>query len=42
MFHISEFCLMMGWGLGPWSEQTGESVHDFKETWQRYKANDID
>ena len=25
----------MGWGLGPWSEQTGESVtHDFKETWR--------
>ena len=36
MFHVAEFCLMMGQGLGPWIEQTEESVHhDFKETWQR-------
>ena len=33
IFHIIEFCKIMGLGLGPWSEQTGESVtHDFKET----------
>ena len=41
MFHVAEFCLMIGWGLGPWSEQTGESVHhDFKEMWQGCKVND--
>ena len=33
----------MVWGLGPWSEQTEESVHHgFKETWKRYKVNDTD
>ena len=33
MFHVAKFCLMMGQGLGPWSEQTRESVHhDFKES----------
>ena len=33
MFHVAEFCLMMGQGLSPWIEQTGESIHhDFKET----------
>ena len=33
IFHIIEFCKVTGRGLGPWSEQTGESVtHDFKET----------
>ena len=43
MFHVVEICLMMGWRLGPWSEQTRESVlHYLKETWQRYKVNAID
>ena len=43
IFHIAEFCEMTGRGLGPWSEQTGESVHhDFKETWKRYKVNNTD
>ena len=43
MFHIAEFCLMTVWGLGPWSEQTGPSVHhDFKETWKRYKVDKVD
>ena len=33
IFHIIEFCKVTGRGLGPWSEQTGESVtQDFKET----------
>ena len=41
IYHIPEFCELMGRGLGPWSEQTGESVHhDFKEMWQRYKVKD--
>ena len=43
IFHVAEFCTMTGRGLGPWSEQTGESVHhDFKEMWQRYKVKNID
>ena len=43
IFHIAEFCEMTGQGLGPWSEQTGESIHhDFKETWKRYKVNNTD
>ena len=33
IFHIIEFCKITGQGPGPWSEQTGESVHhDFEET----------
>ena len=40
---IIEFWKITGQGLGPWSEQTGESVrHDLKETWKRYKVNDTD
>ena len=43
MFHIIEFCLMTGRELGPWSEETGKSVHhDFKEIWKRYKVNKVD
>ena len=42
MYHIAEFCQMAGRGLGPWSEQAGESVHhDFNETWKRFQVNDI-
>ena len=42
-FHVTEFCLMTGQGLGPWSEQTGESVHhDFKQIWKNYKVNNIE
>ena len=42
MYHIAEFCQMTGRGLGPWSEQAGESVHhDFNETWKRFQVNDI-
>ena len=42
-FHVAEFCLMTGQGLGPWSEQTGESVHhDFNQTWKNYKVNDVE
>ena len=41
IYHIPEFCELTGRGLGPWSEQTGESLHhDFKGMWQRYKVND--
>ena len=42
-FHVSEFCLMTGQGLSPWSEQTGESVHhDFKQIWNNYKVKIIE
>ena len=41
-FHVAEFCLLTGQGLGPWREQAGESVHhDFKQTWKNYKVNDV-
>ena len=42
IYHISEFCELTGRGLGPWSEQAGESVHcDFKKTaWSNFKVND--
>ena len=43
ILHIVEFCKIMGRELGPWNEQTGQSVHhDLKETWKRYKVNDTD
>ena len=33
LFHIGEFCFVMGRGHGPWCEQTEESAyHNFKET----------
>ena len=38
IFHITEFCSSKGKGLGPWSEQTSESVHrDFLRVWNNYK-----
>ena len=41
--HISEFCDVVKKGLGPWSEQTSESLHsDFKKLWQNYKVRDND
>lgn len=43
MYHIEEFCEITGRGLGPWSEQSGESVHhDFKKTWSRFLVNGTD
>ena len=43
MHHVGEFCAITGCGLGPWSEQCGESVHhDFNETWKRFKVNDVE
>jgi hypothetical protein len=42
-YHVSEFCTMTDKGLGPWSEQTSESIHhDFAETWKRFKIKDQD
>ena len=38
LFHFAEFCAMKNQGLGPWSEQTSESVHhDFATIWENYK-----
>ena len=43
IYHIPEFCEMTGRGLGPWSEQTGESVHsDFNKMWKLFKVNKED
>ena len=39
MFHVSEFCLKHGKGLGMFSEQASESVHaNFKLTWERFSV----
>ena len=41
MFHIAKFCTITGRGLGPWNEQSDESVHhDFKGIWNRFIVND--
>lgn len=43
MHHIKDFCNNTGKGLGPWSEQTSESVHhDFCQTWEKYKIRRSD
>ena len=42
-FHIEEFCSLTKMGLGPWSEQASESVHqEFTKCWNRYKVKDTD
>ena len=42
-YHIADFCNLTGFGLGPWSEQCGESIHhDFNEVWGHFKVNDTD
>ena len=42
-FHIEEFCDLTGMGLGPWSEQTSESLHqEFKQCWQKFYVKDND
>ena len=43
IFRIIGFWKIIGRGLVPWSEPTGENVHhDFKETLKRYTVNDSD
>lgn len=40
-FHIKDFCSRHPSGLGNWSEQSFESVHqDFHHTWMKYKVPD--
>ena len=39
---LVNFCTLMGLGLSPRSEQTGESLHhDFNETWKKFKINNV-
>ena len=43
MYHTAEFCDIVGTGLGPYSEQTSESLHqEFKKCWKNcfVKSND--
>ena len=40
-YHIEEFCEIVKMPLGPFSEQTAESLHsDFKAIWKNYKVRD--
>ena len=42
-FHVEDFCASVNDGLGPWSEQSSESVHhDFGVLWQDFKVKSID
>ena len=42
IFHIEEFCLLMGHGLGPWTEQRSESIHNyFKGTWEDFSVKSV-
>ena len=37
MFHVEDFCEFTGKGLGPWSEQTSESLHrEFSKCWEKF------
>ena len=43
MVNSGEFCILTGRGLGPYSEQTVESVHhDVKQTRANFKIKDLD
>lgn len=38
-FHVADFCESKNRGLGPWSEQSTESVHhDFSSLWEDFKV----
>lgn len=40
-YHVEEFCEMTDMGLGPWSEQTSESLHhEFTKCWEKYMVKD--
>ena len=42
-YHIEEFCSLTKMGLGPWSEQASESVHqEFTKCWGKYKVKNTD
>ena len=42
-YHIEEFCSITKMGLGPWSEQASESVHqEFSKCWNKYKIKNTD
>ena len=41
--HVEEFCMLKGMGLGPWSEQTSESLHhELTKCWEKYLVKDTD
>ena len=41
-YHIEEFCALKGMGLGPFSEQTSESIHhEFTKLWENYLIKDL-
>ena len=43
VFYHVEFCDWKKMGLGPWSEQTSESLHHkFTKCWEKYKVWDTD
>ena len=40
-YHVREFCDFVNMGLGPWKEQTSESLpSDNRRIWQNYKVRD--
>ena len=42
-YHIEEFCEYSGMGLGPFSEQTAESLHhEFVKCWENFFVKDFD
>ena len=42
-FHIEEFCEFSGMALGPFSEQTAESLHqEFEKCWENFYIKDFD
>ena len=42
-YHIEEFCEISGMGLGPFSEQTSESLHhEFLKCWENFFVKDLD
>ena len=42
-FHIEDFCSLTKMGLGPWSEQASESVHqEFSKCWKKYTIKSTD
>ena len=43
LFHVEDFCEFTGKGLGPWSEQTSESLHqEFSKCWKKFFVKSTD
>ena len=42
IYHVPQFCKLVGQGLSIYSEEAAESLHhDFDEFWNSYKVNDL-